>query len=127
MRMSRIESAIRLVLEFHKALNRRDLPGMMQFISEDCLFEAAVPAPNGSAYTGKEAITRFWQSFFDERTKVHMEIEEIFGLGERCVMRWRSEWINKTGERNHLRGVDVFRVREDTIREQYSYVKGAWE
>ena len=50
--------------------------------------------------------------------------QEIFGLGERCVMRWRYSWVDTAGERGHVRGVDIFRVRNGAIREKLSYVKG---
>jgi predicted SnoaL-like aldol condensation-catalyzing enzyme len=97
---------------------------MMQLMSEDCVFENTDPAPDGTVYSGKEAVTRFWEDFFLESPKAHIEIEEIFGMGERCVMRWRYSWVDMAGVKGHVRGVDVFRVRGGLIREKYSYVKG---
>ena len=88
-RMSKIESAMRIVLAFNEAFNRHDVEGMMQLMSEDCVFENTTPAPDGTVYTGKEAVTKFWQNFFRESPKAHIEIEEIFGLGNHCIMRWR--------------------------------------
>ena len=65
-RMSKIESGIRVVLEFNEAFNRHDVTGMMQLMSDDCLFENTNPAPDGTVYKGKEAVTQFWQDFFRE-------------------------------------------------------------
>jgi len=124
MRMSRIESAIRVVLEFNKAFNRHDVAGMMQLMSDDCTFENYGPAPDGAVYAGKEAITRFWQDFFRESPQAHIEIEEIFGFGFRCVTRWRYDWVNGAGEKGHVRGVDIFKLKGGSICEQLSYVKG---
>jgi predicted SnoaL-like aldol condensation-catalyzing enzyme len=127
MKMSRIESAIRLALEFNKAFNRRDVAGMMQFISDDCIFENAAPAPEGAIYAGKVAIAQFWQNFFHSSPQAHTEIEDVFGLGPfRCVMRWKCNWIDSAGEKRYIRGVDIFKVRDDLICEQLSYVKGAY-
>ena len=123
-RMSRLESAIRVVLEFNEAFNRHDVAGMMQLMSDDCIFENTSPAPDGAVYSGKEAVTQFWQDFFRESPQAHIEIEEIFSLGERCMMRWRYSWVDMAGEKGHVRGVDVFRVRNGLIREKLSYVKG---
>jgi ketosteroid isomerase-like protein len=115
---------MRVVLEFNEDFNRHDVAGMMQLMSDDCVFENTAPAPDGAVYTGKEAVTQFWEDFFRESSEARIEIEEIFGLGERCVMRWRYSWMDMAGGKGHIRGVDVFRVREGLIREKLSYVKG---
>jgi len=122
--MSKIESATRTVLEFNEAFNRHDVAGMMKLMSEDCVFENTHPAPDGTVYSGKEAVTQFWQDFFRESPHAHIEIEEVFGLGMRCIMRWRYEWEDAAGKKGHVRGVDVFQVRDGLIREKLSYVKG---
>jgi len=123
-RMSKIESAMRIVLEFNEAFNRHDVAGMMKLMSEDCVFENTDPAPDGTVYSGKEAVTRFWQDFFGESPQAHIDIEEIFGLGNRCIMRWKYSWVDAVGTQGHVRGVDIFQVREGLISEKFSYVKG---
>jgi predicted SnoaL-like aldol condensation-catalyzing enzyme len=123
-RMSKLESAIRVVLEFNEAFNRHDFADMMQLTSDDCIFENTDPAPDGSVCSGKEAVTRFWQNFFRESPQAHIEIEEIFGFGERCIMRWKYSWVDTGEKKGHIRGVDIFRVRNGLINEKLSYVKG---
>ena len=75
-------------------------------------------------YSGKEALAQFWQDFFHESPQAHIEIKEIFGLGLRCVMRWRYEWTDAVREKGHVRGVDIFKLKDGLICEQFSYVKG---
>jgi predicted SnoaL-like aldol condensation-catalyzing enzyme len=123
-KMSKVESAIRVVLEFNEAFNRHDVAGMMKLTSEDCVFENTNPAPDGTVYSGKEAITQFWQDFFRESPHAHIKIEDAFGLGRRCVMCWRYEWVDAAGEKGHIRGVDIFEVNEGFIVKKLSYVKG---
>jgi len=119
-RMSKIEGALRAVLAFNDAFNRHDVAGMMNLMTDDCLFENTDPAPDGTAYSGKEVVTQFWQDFFRESPQAHIEIEEAFGLGNnRCVMRWKYTWVD-----GHVRGVDIFKVRDGLISEKLSYVKG---
>ena len=119
-RMSRVESTMRIVLAFHEAFNRHDVAGMMQLMSEDCVFENTYPAPNGAVYSGKEIVTQFWQDFFHESPQAHIEIEEIFSAGLRCIMRWRYEWVDAAGNTGHVRGVDIFRVKAGSICEKLS-------
>lgn len=123
-RLAKLETAMRVVLAFNEALNRHDVDGMMQLVTSDSVFENTAPAPDGTRFAGKEAVADFWHGFFEASPQAHIDIEEIFGLGERCVMRWRYTWVDETGSDGHVRGVDVFRVRGGLIIEKLSYVKG---
>ena len=122
--MSRFETGIRLVIAFNEAFNRHDVPAMLQLMSDDCVVESASPAPDGTHYSGRESVTQYWQDFFRLSPDVHCEIEDIFSLGPRCIMRWRSGSLDAAGKKAGLRGVDIFQVREGFISETLSYVKG---
>jgi ketosteroid isomerase-like protein len=123
-KLNKLEAATRTVLAFNEACNRRDLNGMMALWAEDGVFENTAPAPDGTVYTGKAAVRQFWEDFFRAAPQAHFKAEELFGLGERCVVRWLYTWTNPTGQSGHIRGVDVFRVRDNLILEKFSYVKG---
>lgn len=118
-RMSEIESSVRAVMDFNDAFNRHDVQGMMQLTSDDTVFENTDPSPDGTRYAGKDAVTKFWQDFFRDAPNAHIDIEEIFGFGNRCVMRWTYTWGD-----GHVRGVDVFKLKDGLIAEKLSYVKG---
>lgn len=118
-RMSKLEAGVRTVLEFNDAFNRHDVDGMMKLASEDTVFENTDPAPDGTRYEGKAAVSQFWRDFFGNSPNAHIDIEEIFGLGFRVVMRWKYSW-----GKGHVRGVDVFKLKDGLICEKLSYVKG---
>ena len=118
-RMSKIESSVRTVMDFNDAFNRHDIAGMMKLTTDDTVFENTSPSPDGTRYSGKDAVTNFWEDFFREAPNAHIDIEEIFGFGNRCVMRWTYTWGD-----GHVRGVDVFKLRDGLICEKLSYVKG---
>ena len=123
-RLSKLEAGMRIVLAFNDAFNRHDVAGMMKLMSDDCVFENTDPAPDGTRYAGREDVTRFWENFFRESPNAHIDIEEIFGLGSHCIMRWRYSWVDASGQGGHVRGVDIFRVTDNLISEKFSYVKG---
>ncbi|MBN2001281.1 nuclear transport factor 2 family protein [candidate division KSB1 bacterium] len=123
-RMSRLESAVRIVLEYYKAFNLHDIAGMMRLMSEDCVFEYSKPAPDGAKYSGKETVTKFWQDFFRESPHGQVKIEDVFGMGFRCVVRWQYHWMDADGKNSYVRGVDIFQVKGGTICEKLSYMKG---
>ena len=120
----RRQTAAEVVRAFNEALNRHDLASMREWLTEDTVFENTSPAPDGSRYVGREAVSAFWQEFFDTSTEAHIEAEEVFACRDRCVMRWRYEWRGLDGTSGHIRGIDVYRVRGTLIAEKLSYVKG---
>lgn len=69
-------------------------------------------------------MTQFWQDFFQASPQAHIKIEEIFGWGNRCIIRWIYTWGDEAGNQGHVRGVDIFKVRDGLISEKLSYVKG---
>ena len=123
-RMERIESGVRTIIAFIEALNCHDLPAMLQLLSDDCVLEAPFPAPDGAIYKGKVAVAQYWQQHYSQTPDAHLKIEETIGFGQRCIARWRNEWTDASGNSSHLRGVSFFRVQNDLITEQLSYVKG---
>jgi len=117
-------TAVEIVQRFNDALNARDLIGMMQWLTPDTVFENTYPPPDGARYAGQAAVRAFWEDFFRGSAQARFDIEEIVALGERCVMRWTYSWTDPGGQAGHIRGVDVYRIRDGLIAEKLSYVKG---
>ncbi len=116
--------AVQVVLDFNAALNAGDVDGMMRRMTPDCVFENTFPAPDGGRFVGQAAVRSFWESFFEASRAPRLEVEEAFGLGERCVLRWTYHWREADGQLGRVRGVDVYRLRDGLIAEKLSYVKG---
>ena len=113
-RMSRVESGIRVVLEFNEAFNRHDVPGMMQLMSDDCVFENTNPAPDGAVFSGKASVTQFWQDFFHDSPQAHIEVEDIFGFGMRCICAGdTSGW---TQQANRAMSAGLIYSKSRTVR-----------
>jgi ketosteroid isomerase-like protein len=115
---------IGVVTRFNDALNARDVDGMLRLMTADCVFENTYPPPDGARFSGQAQVRAFWQDFFQGSQQAHIEIEQIFSLGERCVMLWVYHWVDASGIPGHIRGVDVYAVRDGLIAEKLSYVKG---
>jgi ketosteroid isomerase-like protein len=122
--IDRTGDLISLIIRFNDALNTRDVDAMMRLMTEDCVFENTYPAPDGTRYSGQAAVRAFWEDFMHGSTAARFEIEEIFGVIDRVVMRWTYHWIDPQGQAGHMRGVDVYTVRNSLIAEKLSYVKG---
>ena len=115
--MSEIDP-LKVVETFGAAWAAHDLDAALAMVTDDCLFDATGPAPDGVAHVGPDAIRSAWQPIFDDQASSFDE-EEIFAAGDRVVQRWRYRW-----DSGSIRGVDVFRIRDGKVAEKISYVKG---
>jgi ketosteroid isomerase-like protein len=109
---------------FNEAFNRHDVGAMMALMTEDCLFENTYPPPDGEQFVGAAAVRTFWEQFFAGSPRAIITPEDLFACGDRCTVRWVYRWIADDGSPGHVRGVDVFRVRDGLVAEKCSYVKG---
>ncbi|PJB31486.1 MAG: nuclear transport factor 2 family protein [Deltaproteobacteria bacterium CG_4_9_14_3_um_filter_65_9] len=117
-------STLAAVRRFNKAFDRHDVDGVMAAMTEDCVFENTCPPPDGERYAGQDSVRAFWERFFDSSPDARFTTEEIFAAKDRCVVRWRYDWTGKEGSHGHIRGVDLFRVRDGKVAEKLAYVKG---
>jgi ketosteroid isomerase-like protein len=108
---------------FNAAVNARDLAAIAATLSEDTVFENTGPAPDGTRYAGKAAVVAFWEKWLAANPGALFEAEEIVVAGDRCIVRWVYRKM-RDGKPWHLRGVDVFTVREGKIAAKLAYVKG---
>ena len=99
------------------------LDAVMACMTADCVFENTRPAPDGTRLVGSAAVRAYWEEFFARSPQARFESEELFAAADRCVVRWTYHWVRE-GKAGHVRGVDVFRVRDGKVAEKYSYVKG---
>jgi ketosteroid isomerase-like protein len=118
------KATLEAIERFNDAFGRHDVDGVMEAMTDDCLFENTCPPPDGERYEGKESVRGFWERFFRSSPSAVFETEEIFTAGDRCVVLWLYRWVEESGKQGHIRGVDVFRVREGKVAEKLSYVKG---
>jgi ketosteroid isomerase-like protein len=109
---------LKVVEAFGTAWADHDLDAALALVTDDCVFDATGPAPDGTRHVGRDTIRAAWQAVFDDPAS-RFEEEEIFAAGDRVVQRWRYSW-----DGGHVRGVDVFRVRDGKVAEKLSYVKG---
>jgi ketosteroid isomerase-like protein len=111
-------NALEVVDAFGVAWAGHDLDGALSMVTDDCVFDATGPAPDGARYVGRDSIRQAWQAIFED-TASRFDAEETFAAGDRVVQLWRYAWAD-----GHIRGVDVFRVRDGKVAEKLSYVKG---
>jgi len=81
------DEARKTIERFHEALNRRDLDALNDLITDDVVFEATSPAPDGTRHVGRQAMLEACRAFFAGSPTTHFEMEEMFGVGDRVIVR----------------------------------------
>jgi uncharacterized protein (TIGR03086 family) len=109
---------------FSKVFGQGDIDAMMALVTDDCVFEATGPAPDGVRHEGADAVRAVWADLFAQTRDPVFTEEESFVTGDRGVLRWRYGWTNDDESQGHVRGVDVLRFRDGKVCEKFSYVKG---
>ncbi len=94
---------------------------MMAAMTKDCVFESTSP-PDGVRAEGQDAVRAVWESFFGGNPSAAFETEAMIVGVHHVTTRWRYSWSENGG--GHIRGVDVFAVRDGLVAEKFSYVKG---
>jgi len=110
--------ALDAVLRFQKAFDAQDVAAIMAAMTPDCVFEDTAP-PDGRRHVGADAVRAAWTALFTASPDGAFRTEEIIAAGDRVVARWHYDWGG-----GHVRGVDIFTVRDGLVAEKVAYVKG---
>jgi predicted ester cyclase len=100
-------NTLAIVEKFNAAFNKHDVQAVMNIMTDDCVL----------------AVRAYWEKFFTNNPDAFFETEDVFSAGDRCLVRWIYR-KTKDGKLWHLRGVDVFKVRDGKVAEKLAYVKG---
>ena len=108
---------------FNNAFDRHDADGLAALLTDDTVFENTSPPPDGRRIEGKAAVVEFWRAWFAHNAGARFEVEELIVSGNRAIVLWVYRKM-RDGQSWHLRGVDVFTVREGKVAAKLAYVKG---
>lgn len=122
--MAQNPSSTRAVIDkFNEAFNRHDADALASVLTDDTVFEDTSPAPDGRRVEGKAAVVSFWRTWFQQNADARFDAEDVIVSGDRAVVLWVYHKM-RNGVPWHLRGVDVFTVRDGKVAAKLAYVKG---
>jgi hypothetical protein len=106
---------------FGAAFDARDVDAIMAAMTDDCVFENTSP-PDGRRYEGQDEVRAAFTELFASSADARFTLEERIVAGNRAVDLWRYDWSGD--EPGHVRGIDVFTLRDGLVAAKVSYVKG---
>jgi ketosteroid isomerase-like protein len=117
------ESTRTTVERFNEAFNRHDADALNSLLTDDTVFENTSPPPDGLRIEGRDAVVQFWREWFSRNSDSTFEAEDMIVCGDRAVVCWVYRKM-RNGQPWHLRGVDVFTIRDGKVAAKLAYVKG---
>jgi ketosteroid isomerase-like protein len=118
------EQATRTTIDsFNEMFNQHNADRLAAFLTEDTVFEDTSPAPDGRRIDGKAAVVEFWREWSVRNPDARFEAQEVIVSGSRATVLWVYRKM-RNGQPWHLRGVDVFTVRDGKVAANLAYVKG---
>jgi steroid delta-isomerase-like uncharacterized protein len=104
---------------FLAAFNAHDVDAIMEFFTEDCVFDT----PRGQRLVGKEQVREGIQARFDGIPDIRYEDDRHWTAGDRAASEWTIRGTQATGQPIEVRGCDLFELSGDRISRKDSFWK----
>jgi hypothetical protein len=107
-----------------KAFNAHDLDAIMEYFTDDCVFDASRgPDPWGARSTGKDAVRAALAARFDSVPDVQYDADRHWISGDLGVSEWLVHGTTTDGTKINARGCDHWEFRGDKIARKDSFWK----
>ena len=109
---------------FSDAWNRHDVDGLMQFMSDDCVFmTAGGPDVCGARHVGPEAVRKAFAGAWAALPDAHWSNGVHFVQGDFGVSQWTFTGTAADGSRVETDGVDIFTFKNGKISVKNAFRK----
>ena len=106
------------------AFNRHDLDAIMEFFTDDGVFQSPRgPDPWGRRFDGKAAVREGLAMRFTGIPDVHYGGDDHFVSGDRGASEWTLTGTTTEGERLEVRGCDLWTFRGGLVAVKNSFWK----
>jgi ketosteroid isomerase-like protein len=109
---------------FSDAFNRHDANALMNFMTEDCVFDAAGGSEvYGARFVGRDAVRAAFETVFRTFPDAHWGEGRHYVIGERGVSEWVFTGTHAEGWRIEAEGCDLFEFRDGLIAVKRAFRK----
>jgi steroid delta-isomerase-like uncharacterized protein len=116
--------AVAMLQAFADAWNRHDVDALMDFMADDCVFEASAgPDAAGTRYVGREAVRAGFADVFATFPDARWNSPRHFVHGDRGVSEWTFTGTRADGTRVEVNGCDLLTLQDGKIAVKNSYRK----
>ena len=118
------EEADRFVAEWVAAWNAHDVEALLDFMTDDGVFQASVgPAPFGTTAVGREALRRAYSAIWQTYPDAQWTNGRHFAAGNNACSEWIFIGTKADGTKVEVQGCDLFTLRNGKIAVKNSFRK----
>ncbi len=107
---------------FNDAWARADVPALMEFMTDDCIYKASVGPEPGRTFVGHEAVRRGFEALLAHDAGAESRGGRCFVAGDIGLAEWSYVYM-RNGHRLEVRGCDIFEFSGDKIRRKDAFRK----
>lgn len=118
------EVTVEMLEALMKSFNAHDLDAIMEYFTDDCVFDASTgPTPGGQRSTGKDAVRAALDARFQGVPDVQYNADRHWVSGNLGVSEWLVTGTLPDGMPLRVRGCDHWEFRDGKISRKDSYWK----
>ncbi|MFI0352275.1 nuclear transport factor 2 family protein [Actinomadura sp. 9N407] len=107
--------------EFGAAWRDKDLDRLMEFMTDDCVFQASVGVEPGTTFRGPAEVRRGFELMLAYDAGSESQGGTAFIAGDRGAGRWSYVRTDEGGRVHRVDGCDLFEFDGDRIRVKDAY------
>ncbi len=112
-----------VVDQFMTAWIEGNLEGVLAVMAEDAVFVATTGPEPGRSFRGRDNIRRLFASLMSPSSTVRLRVESTYVVGDTAIVLWTTIDAASQPEHAAMRGLDVFRVKDNLIILKDAYRK----
>ncbi len=118
------EVTVELLEAIGDAFNRHDVDAIIDFFTEDGVFDNAFcPDIHGTRYVGKETLRKFFSELMATHPDIQWHPIDNRVSGDKGYAEWRRQCTLPTGEKQDWYGLDIFTFQGGRIARKDTYFK----
>src|SRR5512144_663043 len=104
-----------IIREVGAAWGRRDLPTLMKYVADDCVYSASVGPEPGETFVGRDAVRTGFARLLAHDSDGTSEPGEMRVVGDWVVSTWGFRKAGPDDRSILVRGCDIFSIRDGLI------------
>lgn len=115
---------IKFLKGYAAAWNKHDIEGLMNCMTNDCIFETASGEDVcGTSFQGAVEVRKRFEAIWKDITDAHWGQSRHFVSGDRGLSEWLFTGTTNDGKKIEMQGCDIFTFRAGKIYKKSTYLK----
>ena len=115
---------IKFLKAYADAWNKHDIDGLMNCMTNDCIFETASGEDIcGTRFQGAVEVRKRFEAVWNDIADAHRSQARHFVSGDRGLSEWLFTGTTNDGKKIEMQGCDVFTFRAGKIHIKSTYLK----